>query len=230
MASIGTMLVADGPALAVNNKGLNGLIACGGTVPTGVANVVDFEIFTMNPDGSNRTNITDENPITDYNPVFTPDGKKILYEAESVGQAVDDTFELWLMNPDGSSKTILQANGRPEDIPRGYHPDGSQFVVQSNRTGNNEIFKINADGTGDTNLTNNPATDNWPKWSPDGTTIIFHSNRTGDNEIWSMDSFGGNLVNLTNSPATNDNTPEWSPDGTKIAFTAVPARQRASSS
>lgn len=219
MAALGSLLVWNGPAQAVAHKGLNGLIACGGTVPTAQANVVDFEIFTFNPDGSNRTNVTDESPLTDYNPVFTPDGKQILYETEFVGQAVDDTFELALMNPDGSGKSTLVANGKPEDIPRGYHPDGSQFVVQSNRDGNNEIYKINSDGTGQVRLTNNAFIDNWPKWSPDGTSIIFHSNRSGNNEIWSMDPFGGNLVNLTNSPATNDNTPEWSPDGTKIAFT-----------
>jgi TolB protein len=219
LAVLGGLLIWDGPAQAVPNKGLNGLITCGGTLPTSQPNVSDFEIYTFNPDGSNRRNITDENPITDYNPIFTPDGSKILYEAESVGQLVDDTFELWLMNPDGSQKTLLYANGLPEDIPKGYHPDGSQLVVQSNETGNAEIFKMNADGTGKVNLTNNPANDGWPRWSADGTRIIFHSNRSGNFEIWSMDPFGGNLVNLTNSPATSDNTPEVSPDGTQIAFT-----------
>ena len=104
---LGSMLVWNGPALAVPNRGLNGLIACGGTLPTDRPNVNDFEIYVMNPDGSNRTNVTDENPITDYNPLWTADGTKIIYEAESVGQAVDDTFELWTMNPAGSGKQIL---------------------------------------------------------------------------------------------------------------------------
>ena len=188
-------------------------------MPTGTPGVNDFEIYVMNPDGSNRTNITDENPITDYNPLWTADGTKIIYEAESVGQAVDDTFELWTMNPDGSGKAILYANGKPEDIPRGVHPDGSQIVVQSNETGNNEIFKLNADGTGKVNITNNPASDAWPRWSADGTRIFFHSNRAGNFDIWSMDPFGGNLVNLTAGSALSDNTVEVSPDGQKLAFT-----------
>jgi len=71
------MLVFNGAAQAVPNKGLNGLIACGGTLPTGTPGVSDFEIYVMHPDGSNRTNITDENPITDYNPLWTADGTKI---------------------------------------------------------------------------------------------------------------------------------------------------------
>lgn len=216
---LGSMLVWNGPAQAVPNKGLNGLIACGGELPTDRPLVADFEIYTMNPDGSNRTNITDENPITDYNPLWTADGTKIIYEAETVGQVSDDTFELWTMNPDGSGKAILYANGTPEDIPRGVHPDGSQIVVQSNETGNNEIFKMNADGTGKVNLTNHPASDAWPRWSADGTRIFFHSNRAGNFDIWSMDPFGGNLVNLTAGSTVSDNTVEVSPDGQKLAFT-----------
>ena len=74
-ALLGSMIAWNGPAQAVPNAGLNGLIACGGELPTGTPGVADFEIYVMNPDGSNRTNITDENPITDYNPLWTSDGK-----------------------------------------------------------------------------------------------------------------------------------------------------------
>jgi Ca2+-binding RTX toxin-like protein len=218
---LASVLAWNGAAQAVPNKGLNGLIACGGTLPTASPTVSDFEVYVMNPDGSNRTNITDENPITDYNPLWTADGKKIIYEAETVGQVIDDTFELWTMNPDGSGKSILYANGKPEDIPRGVHPDGSQIVVQSNELGapNNEIFKMNADGTGKVNITNHPANDGWPRWSADGTRIFFHSNRSGNLDIWSMDPFGNDLVNLTAGSLLSDNTVEVSPDGRKLAFT-----------
>ncbi|MCA1692543.1 MAG: hypothetical protein LC733_10215, partial [Actinobacteria bacterium] len=214
VAVLGSTLISDGPAQAVAHKGLNGLIVCGGTLPTTdpPTRVVDFEVYVMNPDGSGRTNITDENPITDYNPLFTADGKQILYETEFVGQAVDDTYELVLMNPDGSNKTPLVLNGRPEDIPKGYHPDGSQIVFSSNRDGNNEIYKMDADGTNQVRLTNLPSSESWPRWSPDGTRIVFQSTMSGNSEIWTMDPFGNNLVKLTNDPV-NDSAPDWSPDG-----------------
>ena len=42
------------------------------------------------------------------------------------------------------------------------------IAFQSNRDGNNEIYVMNGDGSGLTNLTNNPADDIGPVWSPDG--------------------------------------------------------------
>ena len=63
---LGATLVWNSPAQAVAHKGLNGLIVCGGAQPNGTTVSVDFEVFVMNPDGSGRTNVTDENPITDF--------------------------------------------------------------------------------------------------------------------------------------------------------------------
>ncbi len=80
-----------------------------------------------------------------------------------------------------------------------------------------EIHTINLDGTGQTNITNNAATDDSPNWSPDGSNIIFYSNRDGNNEIYRMNADGSNPVNLTNN-AASDGTPSYSPDGASIVF------------
>jgi hypothetical protein len=71
---------------------------------------------------------------------------------------------------------------------------------------------MNADGSGQTDLTNNPASDADPTWSPDGSKIAFTTNRgpTGDNEIFVMNADGSNPVDLTNSPA-NESDPDWQP-------------------
>jgi dipeptidyl aminopeptidase/acylaminoacyl peptidase len=76
---------------------------------------------------------------------------------------------------------------------------------------------MNADGTGQTNLTSNSATDERPAWSPDGTKIAFDTDRVGNRQIFVMNSNGTGQTNLS-SNAVNDYSPNWSPDGTKITY------------
>ncbi len=94
---------------------------------------------------------------------------------------------------------------------------GTKVAFVSERDGNLEIYVMNADGSNQTRLTNNPADDWKPSWSPDGSKIIFMSARDGKREIYVMNSDGSNPVNLTNN-TEDDWVPIWSPDGTKIAF------------
>jgi len=76
---------------------------------------------------------------------------------------------------------------------------------------------MNADGTGQTRLTDNPADDVDPTWSPDGSKIAFYSNRDGDYEIYVMSAGGTGVTKLTDNTA-GDGDPDWSPDGTRIVF------------
>jgi len=69
---------------------------------------------------------------------------------------------------------------------------------------------MNADGGGQTNLTNNPASDLDPAWSPDGSKIALASDRSGDFDIYVMNADGSGQTNLTNNPAA-DTKPAWSP-------------------
>lgn len=96
-------------------------------------------------------------------------------------------------------------------------PSSAKITFESDRTGNEEIFVMNADGTNPVNVSNNPAADNNPSWSPDGKRIAFNSQRDGDTEIYVMNADGSNPIRLTFTPGT-DGDPTWAPDGSKIAF------------
>ncbi len=94
-----------------------------------------------------------------------------------------------------------------------------KIAFTSNPDGNNEIYVMNADGTGQTCLTNNPASDRQPAWSPNGTKIAFISDRDGNGEVYVMNADGTDQNRITTNTA-NESLPAWSPDGMKIAFTS----------
>ena len=82
-----------------------------------------------------------------------------------------------------------------------------------------EIYAVNADGSGLRRLTRNWKTDSPSAWSPDGRKILFL--RSGHPDVWVMIADGSGKRNLTSSvtyPLASHESPAWSPNGRKILF------------
>ena len=91
-----------------------------------------------------------------------------------------------------------------------------------------EIFSIRADGSGQTNITNDGGSNTDPTWSPDASRIAF----TAGGELAVMNANGTGQDTLT-SPGDGfqESEPAWSPDGSRIAFVrfqATPSSRRIS--
>jgi Tol biopolymer transport system component len=93
-------------------------------------------------------------------------------------------------------------------------PQG-QLAFVSDRTGNQEVYVMQADGSGLVNLTSHPADDTQPVWSPDGSRLAFVSNRDGEASVYVMQADGSQPTRLLAQPASS---PAWSPDGSRLAL------------
>lgn len=178
------------------------------------------EIYIMNPDGSDQTNLTNS-PKMDWYPDWSPDGKKIIFGSYTHPRNPDDEDDedIYIMNADGTEvKRLTNTSPGWSDF-ASWSPDGTKIVFCSDPVKTQQdIYIMNADGSGITQVTNDQAPDYYPDWSPDGSRIVYLSVDPGDNcEIYIINVDGTGKTNLTNNPDI-DGYPSWSPDGTKIAF------------
>ncbi|MCA1586944.1 MAG: S9 family peptidase [Acidobacteria bacterium] len=110
-------------------------------------------------------------------------------------------------------------------------PDGKQivFVMEkpdwkaNRRVGN--LYRVNADGTGQVQLTFGEQSASNPRWSPDGKAVAFLARRGSDehNQIYLLHTDGGEARRLTNHPTAAED-PTWAPDGASIWFASNDAK------
>ena len=125
-------------------------------------------------------------------------------------------------------RTFIDALEQPVVGDPQLSPDGKRILFtidradwkQNRRVGH--IYRINADGTGQVQLTFGDRGENSPRWSPDGKLIAFTTRRDPDttNQIYLLNVDGGEARRLTNHP-TAPGTLTWAPDGKSIYFIAA---------
>ena len=119
----------------------------------------DFEIWVMNADGTNPTRLTD-NTAYDRSPAWSPDGTQIAFVS---GPDQDDFIQaIYVMNAiDGTGQTMITSDVVYQAAPA-WSPDGTLIAFVSGRDGTNEIYRMNANGTDQTRLTNSAGSDGDP--------------------------------------------------------------------
>jgi Tol biopolymer transport system component len=172
----------------------------------------DFEIYSMNADGSGVIQLTD-NPGDDQFPAVSADGQFIAFTSNR-----DGSLDLYTMRLDGSD-LVQVTNGGAADRTPAWSPDGTRLAFTRFLGGIGDIYTIRIDGTGLTRLTDTPFQDLEPAWSPDGLKIAYTNDEDGFEDIYTMNaSDGSNKTNLTNNQRGLDVDPDWSPDGSLILF------------
>ena len=192
-----------------------------------------FDIYTAKPDGSDLRRLTSYGVYT-AEAVVSPDGKTIVFTSLK-----DGDLDIYTMNVDGTDVRRLTTtpgyDGGPWWSPdgkqiayRAWHPTDSALVsyrdllaqrlVRPNRM---ELWVMNADGSGQRQITQLGGANFGPSWTPDGRRLIFSSNYTqphsGNFDLYLINLDGTGLERVTTSD-TFDGFPMFSPDGRKLVW------------
>jgi TolB protein len=88
------------------------------------------------------------------------------------------------MDINGKNARNLTTVPSAESFPT-WSPDGTMIAFVSGRSGNRDLWVMNADGTEPTRLTDSPEIDTTPCWSPNPFKIVFASERGGGvSHLW----------------------------------------------
>lgn len=180
----------------------------------------DYQIYTMNLDGSGVTQLTFTR-AHNVNPAWSPDGTKIAFESYRDGQA-----EIYVMDANGANQQRLTWSEGPDTHPT-WSPDGDRIAFSSRRTGSYRIWTMRADGSDLRQVTTQPYS-LYPAWSPDGQWIAYScdSNNDGWLEAWKIKPDGTAPTLMYNAqyygPFTRDvMVRSWTPDGERVVVTVV---------
>ncbi len=134
--------------------------------------------------------------------------------------AVDTNIWRADLTADGdlAGRRPLIASTRLDHNPR-FSPDGKRIVFVSDRSGKQEVWKCDGDGSNPEQLTSLGADiTGCPRWSPDGKQMVFDSNATGQFEVYVMSADGGAPRRLTSGDKVDNAVASWSRDGRFIYF------------
>ncbi len=187
------------------------------------------EIYTINPDGSGLTRLTDDSG-QDMSPEWNMLGTKIAFSSQRDGQT-----DIFVMNADGSGVTNLTGDEHDGAAPS-WSPDGGRIAFNSSRDDKgSEVYvltlvtgqvsrlttdscvRFSAPGVlADESCEYGHISNYSPSWSPDGRLIAFIKGAGSSNSVYMMNADGSNQHPV--GDASHANHIDWSPTGQQLTY------------
>jgi len=153
----------------------------------------------------------------DFDPDVDSTGKVLVFASTRHSR-----FSHLYSKPVGGA-TLTQITDEPaNDTQPSFSPSGGRIAFASDRSGQWDIWVIDANGRNPIQITNNPSTELHPSWSPDGKHLVYCRINPKDDrgELWLVDLDNPGIKRLIGEGLF----PEWSPKGDKIAYQRSRAR------
>jgi len=180
---------------------------------SGMDSLFERKLYIMNNDGTNNHKVS-----TSVGGIFCPYwskvGGKIMFSSYNSYNSV----ELYLVDTNGTNlkKLNIGSLSFSLDEPQ-LSTDGTTIYFSAfSLNGNQSIYKINVDGSGLTNLTNNIGFPERIQLSPDGSKLAFSRYLDNVNALIIMSSDGSNLIQINKYQYAELGS--WSPDGSKYVY------------
>ena len=136
-------------------------------------------------------------------------------------------FDIYVTAVGASTSPVQLTDDPADDLAPAWSPDGSRLAFWSKRSGNHQLYVMDADGSNQRLLTSNPQPDNphvrWaPDWSPTGRRIAFEMNQDfaascNCTTLYTIRADGTGLQRITTEPRL-DAGPDWTPSGRALVF------------
>ena len=216
--------ISTGFALACNNDHVLSPDGRSAAISHGTKEDRQSRIYTLPIEGGIPRLITPLGPS--YLHGWSPDGSTLAYCAQRGGE-----FDIYTIPVEGGEELRLTDSPGLNDGPE-YDPSGEHIWFNSVRSGLMQVYRMNSDGSGQTQMTSDQDLNSWfPHVSPDGKLVVMISYRKGDLEpgehlpgkqvlLRLMEARGGpakTLFELYGGQGTI-NVNSWAPDSRRFAF------------